>query len=369
MFLALALIILTACGRQVTIEGTVTATNNSEGTPAVINSESATEIMETTEIFDLSDVSPIEALRKVLLNEAPFCCINTVPYANKNIIHEYNGYLNELEIGGKSIKTPQFTILDLDGDEVPEVVLAIENYNGSVILRYRDGKVLGNIIGYRSMYNLKKDGSFNQSGSAFESYISKLFFVDRAIVDDENAIRIETINETYYYLHDIPVDKNMWDKLADSFEKAELAEWHDFSVESINQWVVEDDSVPTENERQDYLDSLAYLLELTYDYTSKGQEEFNIDSKQYYYGCKDELNKIYQLCMEKLSGNKLEELEAEQQHWQETIEHRLLIDLQANQVSDIEELDKWTIYYTYGDMLLRRTIHLINVYYDVHFYD
>ena len=73
--------------------------------------------------------------------------------------------------------------------------------------------------------------------------------------------------------------------------------------------------------------------------------------------------------MEKLSGNKLEELEAEQQHWQETIEHRLLIDLQANQVSDIEELDKWTIYYTYGDMLLRRTIHLVNVYYDVHFYD
>ena len=370
MFLALALITLTACGRQVAMEGTITATNNSEGTPAVINSESTTEIMETTEIFDLSTVSPVEALRKVLLNEAPFyCCTN--PGANEDM--DFEGYLKELPFNGGSIVTPQFTVLDMDGDAVPEVVLAIDDYYGFVILRYREGKVFGYIVGYRAMHNLKKDGSFWQSGSAFESYTSKLFFVDNSIVFDENAERIENAVEVKCYLHDVPVDEVVWETYQKKHEEKEDVEWYEFNKESIMEYVI-DCSENAEantliNERQQYLDTFSYLIELENTF-SGNIEENNKSAKQYYYNSLSEVEKIYKAYEEKLFGTELEKLEEEQRKWQEGINSRLARDLyESGQVYGIEELDDWSLYYTYGKMHLKRSFHLVNLYYDCHFYD
>ena len=370
MSLAFALIILTACSGQVKTEEMVAVTNNSEGTLAVINSESATEIIETTEIFDLSTVSPVEALRKVLLNEAPFyCCTN--PGANEDM--DFEGYLKELPFNGGSIVTPQFTVLDMDGDAVPEVVLAIDDYYGFVILRYREGKVFGYIVGYRAMHNLKKDGSFWQSGSAFESYISKLFFVENSIVIDENAERIENAVEVKCYLHDVPVDEAVWETYQRKHEEKEDVEWYDFNKESIMQYVI-DCSEDTEadtfiNERQEYLDTFSYLIELENAF-SGDIEENNKSAKQYYYNSLSEVDKIYKAYTEKLSGTELEKLEEEQRKWQEGINSRLARDLyESGQVYSIEELDDWSLYYTYGKMHLKRSFHLINLYYDCHFYD
>lgn len=370
MFLTLALITLTACGGQVKTEETGTVRNNSEGTPTVINSESATEIMETTEIFDLSDVSPVEALRKILLNEAPFyCCTN--PGANKDM--DFKGYLKELPFNGGSIVTPQFAILDLDGDEVPEIVLAIEDYMGSIVLRYHEGKVFGWILGYRSMYNLKQDGSFWQSSSAFESYISKLFFVENSIVIDENAERIENAVEVKCYLHDVPVDEAVWETYQRKHEEKEDVEWYDFNKESIMEYVI-DCSEDTEadtfiNERQEYLDTFSYLIELENAF-SGDIEENNKSAKQYYYNSLSEVDKIYKAYTEKISGTELEKLEEEQRKWQEGINSRLARDLyESGQVYSIEELDDWSLYYTYGKMHLKRSFHLVNLYYDCHFYD
>ena len=375
LFTLIAIIImtLTACEKQATtdIEEGFERRESFETTELLRSTELPEEENESIpeEAFDLSGLSPIGALKKVLLSEAPFYCTDSVV----NYEASFQGYLSELPFNGEPIITPQFTVLDLDGDAVPEVVLAIDDYYGFVILRYREGKVFGYIVGYRAMHSLKKDGSFWQSSSAFESYISKLFFVENSIVIDENAERIENAVEVKCYLHDVPVDEAVWETYQRKHEEKEDVEWYDFNKESIMEYVI-DCSEDTEadtfiNERQEYLDTFSYLIELENAF-SGDIEENNKSAKQYYYNSLSEVDKIYKAYTEKLSGTELEKLEEEQRKWQEGINSRLARDLyESGQVYSIEELDDWSLYYTYGKMHLKRSFHLVNLYYDCHFYD
>ncbi len=109
----------------------------------------------------------MQTFKAVLLNEQTLLCTDKSPY--DDLDHEWNGYLNELAYDTNPIKTPQFAVVDLDGDGVSEVVLALEDYNGFIILRYKENKVYGFIVSYRSMYNLKADGSFMSSSSSSDT--------------------------------------------------------------------------------------------------------------------------------------------------------------------------------------------------------
>lgn len=124
------------------------------------------------------------------------------------------------------------------------------------------------------------------------------------------------------------------------------------------------------NERQIYLDSFSYLIDLTYDYAKKNKETFNKDAKKYYFGCISEMNQIYELCKEKLFGIELSNLEKEQQQWQDAVSRRLIKDLyRSGQAYSIEELDRWELYFQHGDLYLRRAFHLVNLYYECEFYN
>lgn len=81
---------------------------------------------------------------------------------------------------------------------------------------------------------------------------------------------------------------------------------------------------------------------------------FHADGKSYYDGCFEELNKIYRLCTEKLTGEALETLTAEQQRWEE---------------ENGGEPEEDVLYYEYGDKALRRTLRLSNIYYDYDYYE
>ena len=388
----------TACGKQATTDETDTATRDIVQEKLLIEDEKATDIEESSEMresfetielsrstellkeekepipeaaFDLSGLSPIGALKKVLLSEAPFYCTNIEPYITRNIIREYSGYLNEMPYGSSEwiVVTPQFTILDLDGDEILEVVLAIEDYMGSIVLRYQEGRVIGHMIDYRSMHNIQEDASFYADSSAMEYYTQKLFFIANNVMFDCIQETNEGIYETYYYLHDVPVDEATMKEFDESRSDLKDVEWYDFTEEVIREKLVDNSGNNGKNsERQDYLDSLAYLIDKTYDYSNKEQETFNKDGKRYYYNSIAEMNKIYELCKGKLSGSELMALEEEQREWQEGIELRLARDLWPTYYS-VEEKESWDLYYYYGTMVLKRTFHLVNLYYDCHFYD
>ena len=218
------------------------------------------ELIKPTPLHSDNQVlTPMQSLKAVLLNETVFLCTDKMMY--DNIVHQWNGFLNELTYGNKQTITPQFAVVDLDGDNVLDVVLAIENYTGFVILRYKDGKVYGNIVSYRAMMSLKTDGSFMSSGGASDNSIGKMLFIGDVFFLDEKIRSVGGANIDLYYIRDNSIDKDIWEECLSLFYRLPDVDWHDYSEEVIEQ--VLDSPVSYEvsissSDRQNYLDSLTY---------------------------------------------------------------------------------------------------------------
>lgn len=323
------------------------------------------------EALDLSTLSPMEAFQKVLLSEAPFTMLEP---SGQN---RYIGYLNAYPSEGKPEEFLQFAIQDLDGDNIPEMIL-LDDDTENIILRYRDGKVIGYGIGYKAMSAVQKNGIFIQTSGASEIYRCKLFFIADYLLFDPIVEEYEYIEPYIYYVYDIPVTKEEKDHvLAVLYENTEEIVWRPFTEDEILKLIAEDaDSKSTSvqrKERQDHLDSLSYLVELShqplpYDYTAQELEAYNETGKKYYDGCVSEMHKIYELCIEKLPDEEANACILEQQTWQNAIDERLASELyKAQQSPSIEDMDVWELYYTYGSLYVRRIVHLVDLYYGYSF--
>ena len=110
----------------------------------------------------------MQAFQSVLLNETAFSCTDEMPYGSEGTFRRFEGFLNEMPYGYDNAKgVCRFAIVDLDGDAMPEVLLELEEYFGFMILRYREGQIYGNVLGYRSMNAINKDGIFQSEAGAF----------------------------------------------------------------------------------------------------------------------------------------------------------------------------------------------------------
>lgn len=329
----------------------------SSGTTLAESSEDAQASSSQT---DEEPVSVMEAFRSVLLNETAFSCTDKVPNCNVNVIQEYSGFLNEMSHSyAYSERVCRFAVVDMDGDSVPEILLEMDDYEGYIILHFTEGQIQGNVLGYRSMSSIRENGTFQSEGSAFEGWLQKLYFIGDTVVMDWKVYSLWSAYSELYCIDDISVEEKDYEKVKTLFEESPEVEWHDYTEEAVNEFIVEYPSLTeldweTAKERQAYLDSLSYLINLTYDQTRKTAEEFHADGKSYYDDCFNELNKIYQLCTEKLTGQALETLVAEQQRWED---------------ENTEEPEEDILYYVYGDKALRRTLSLINAYYGYDYYD
>ncbi|MCI8265291.1 MAG: hypothetical protein HFH78_02375 [Lachnospiraceae bacterium] len=121
-----------------------------------------------------------------------------------------NGYLKDIPFNDKTIEFSQFAVVDLDGDSMPEIVLAVEEYMGFVVLRNTTDGVHGNFIGYRSMLQLKEDGSSYGTASSSEHWIQKKYFVGDTVLDS-NKLYVDGVS---YYIDDLIVVKEDADKKA-----------------------------------------------------------------------------------------------------------------------------------------------------------
>lgn len=379
----LALVLLSACNRISTSEITSSNTNDSTSTQV---SPGVSSIPKSEKFSDTADITPspssasgplpsdssisaaIQALKSVLLNEETFLYIDNTAAR----LYRYNGYLKDINYNESPMKTTEFTIIDLDGDDIPEVVLAIENYNGFVILKYKNNKVTGNYINYRSFAQLRKDGSFISSNGADHNMIGKIYFIGDSIIT-EHKYKSEGNS---YSLRDIPIDKDAWEKQWTSFMDLPEVDWFNYDKDEISQQFISNsnskdmpDTVNKSiNERQEYLDSLYNLIDLTNN-TGKSKKTENADAKNYYEGCNTQMKKIYKLFLKKSSGNDLQALKKEQQQWEKSFNSILSNYLSRYHVNSIDELEEQYFYIDLGDMILRRTINLINQYFNYHFYD
>lgn len=375
----LTLSLLSACGSQVGTgedNGNTSSFNEYESMKSTENESEQADIIEPASEQEEVILPAEEAFRAVLLNEKPlFYVENDVPYSDREIIYEYYDYLDEIPFNDMPMVIPHFAIVDMDGDTVPEVVLELDNYMGFVLLRYKDGEVYGNEVGYRFMSELKVDGSAMGFDSAFESSIGKVFFIGNTILSCD----IGAVSYDSYYSNNMPIDEKTWEKLQTAFEETPSVEWHEFSEEAIEEWLVDnpafsdlsEETMAVIEERQNYLDSLSYLIDLTRDNTVKSPEQYNMDARNYYNRCYEEMNRLYQLCEVKLSDKEFLEVAAEQQFWEEHLYWSLWEDMNDAHYNNIEQLEQQagSLYYRYGDMALRRIFRLINLCYGNHFYD
>ncbi|MBD5118199.1 MAG: hypothetical protein HDT37_03675 [Clostridiales bacterium] len=130
---------------------------------------------------------------------------------------------------------PDFSVLDLDGDGVQEVVLNLDRTyrQWCVVLHEQDGEVRGYALYIRwlSTYTLKEDGAFDWSSSAFEGGWGKLRFTE----DGYESIYTIWHEDTTYYLGDRAVSQAEYDAANRRQEAVPDAVWQDFTEENVKE--------------------------------------------------------------------------------------------------------------------------------------
>lgn len=120
-----------------------------------------------------SNNSVLKAYKAVLQNKTEFFSTDSKKklYLNKFLTNE--------EIYGAIFTVTHFTVLDMDGDKKPEVVLELSVNNKPQfyeVLHYMDDTIYGYLIVYRGLERLKADGTFSYSNGAADNGIGKLEF-------------------------------------------------------------------------------------------------------------------------------------------------------------------------------------------------
>lgn len=178
--------------------------------------------------------SILEAYKAVLQNKAEFFSTD-----NKKKLY-LNDFLTNKEIYGTIFKVSHFTVLDMDGDKTPEIVLELsvgDEPQFYEILHYKNDVVYGYLIVYRGLEELKADGTFRFSSGAADNGFGKLSF-------DLNASKTEMLayskssqsdgNLTLsYFINNKPVTKEAFDSFSKEQSKKKAAVWYEFTQKNI----------------------------------------------------------------------------------------------------------------------------------------
>lgn len=319
------------------------------------------ESKEETEMVDADIVlPPTQAFAGVFRNQKIFHYSDKILGSFVSTDNCCEGYLNEV-LDEKEIVITRFAVVDMDGDGLAEVVLEMDNYRGFLILRYEAGEVIGYEAGYRSMHSLNMEGFFHASGGADDISEGKMFFIKDVAVPDD-------ITHYYYsdcYVKDIKVSEDVWEAANMAIAEIEEVEWNLYTEDEVVGYIwncplfAESLEEMPSDEKQEYLNSLYYLMELVAEATEESYKEF-------YYACMEEMDKIYQLCAEKYIEEELSVLEKEQSRWQEDLDDRIAEELNGRQ--SLDEVEDGYVYARYGTIVLRRICNLVNEYYECEFY-
>ncbi|MCI8371701.1 MAG: hypothetical protein HFI75_04765 [Lachnospiraceae bacterium] len=154
----------------VTIEAIIADPINSE---TISNMPLKQEPIINRQTFDRTNSNILNILNdyKLILNNH-----TSFIDSNKNIfINQLNNTL------GTEMEITEFTIIDLDGSGVPEVVLALSPLTSKymshfLILHNQNGTFYSYVVPYRGFEDLKVDGTFFRSGGVMNYHYSRISF-------------------------------------------------------------------------------------------------------------------------------------------------------------------------------------------------
>jgi hypothetical protein len=341
-----------------------------------------------------------EAFENVLLSEATFYTAmqgkNLLPgnfllsdWVNDRI-SAYKPSFDSTKKHTWTMSSPQFAVVDMDGDGVPEVVYQEGDYYGYLILRYNEGKIIGYDVVYRGLQSLKKDGSCMGSGGSRDIKIGKKCFLGNYLVD---IVKARRLGENYD-VYGTPIDEETWKQLNAAYDAKPDVDWHECTDNQIQQFLAQEIAAfraperPVPTQMQDYLDSLAGLLFQIDDATGKVIElEYSdkMDPKTFYENWDQELDKIYKLCLERQSDAAKNAFMDQQLQWL-TKRSQVKMDYfqEKERLKNFDkasgeihpqseyvdpEIQPYSIYRSLADLTINRTLRLIALNFGNYFYD
>jgi beta-lactamase regulating signal transducer with metallopeptidase domain len=173
-----------------------------------------------------SENSVLEAYSAVLRNKAEFNSTDN----NKALY--WNDFLTNKELYGTSFDVTRYAILDMDGDNAPEVVLEL-SVGGDPqffeILHDMNGTVNGYLMVYRGLEDLKSDGTFQFSNGAADYGWGKLSFEAAVSATSVLGYSQSSVNDgalsIEYFVKDKPVSKKAFDAFATEQSSKKEAAW------------------------------------------------------------------------------------------------------------------------------------------------
>lgn len=175
-----------------------------------------------------------EALKSVLQNKADF--ISTDEDSKKIDLNEF---LTNKQIFETAFKVTHFSVVDMDGDEIPEVVLELtpspgQNPEFFEVFHYRDGTVYGYIQVYRGFSNLKADGAFRFSSGVLYNGYGRLRFQSNASEMDIVGVRdTSSDGSAIYSIRNKSVTEEAFISFSNEEDGKEDVVWHEFSLKNM----------------------------------------------------------------------------------------------------------------------------------------
>lgn len=169
-----------------------------------------------------------QLFRSVLRNETSF---TFVPSQQTMTLQDF---------GKKDLMT-SFTVLDLEGDGVPELIVQAEGPYYSMILRYDGGLLFGYEIPYRGMMDLKADGTYCFSSGHQDHGIGRASFTEQGM--ETNKLiwcqSVPTVNDIFptkceWFANGKPATEEDLTKAYDSRAYLEDVRWYDYNDEMID---------------------------------------------------------------------------------------------------------------------------------------
>ena len=169
-----------------------------------------------------------DPLLKVLLNETTYI---------RQFDSESEGYFKDTVLDYPTAETGSFgyAVCDLDGDGKEELILSSMQYE--IVLREFEGKVYGYLFDFRSLLDLKTDGSFNFTSNAGMTYgTARLSFDGTKYVFTE-LTRRETADDgsISYFVDDKKVTKEEFDA-REALLSQEEAPYEHLSIYPLRAW-------------------------------------------------------------------------------------------------------------------------------------
>ena len=128
-----------------------------------------------------------------------------------------------------SIVPAKYTFVDMDNDGYKELIVNCTTDYGLYIILHKDGdSIYGHSLGTRSFFDVKVNGTFRQSSSAFISSIAKITF-EKTKMNIEILAEINDIDKEYYIKNE-SVTKQEAESYFNEHEEIESSIWTDVEI-------------------------------------------------------------------------------------------------------------------------------------------